>query len=373
MKGFILTLMVILGFAGATVAQPSMEDIVKKWDERRGSITSAKYVIEEIATSYPDKRFTAPGATGERKTTSTRTLIVNLRTGEFRNEKNGEVWDAGRAAVVPYRGATVFREGKLYSIRWPNEGQSGVGKDVGRVSDYAEIRGNLASQEFRNELFPVFFDLGIVPLSSGHALIPGSCHKYSGQDFADAIVPARRRLSTPQVTWYALIASGTGRNLMEGEFAVEHGKSQLVSGYEKRQQASKTNIKTAIVHKQLPAGAWATSSWTTEVFLNDALLSVHRMRVISCDKSYGAQASDFELTPAAGMIVSKTEIPDSGSNLPPDPVRTDYRVGASGELLPLQVPTGGWLSRYRGSLLLGGILVFCAAYGVYVWRIKRKR
>jgi hypothetical protein len=344
---------VVMAVAGTAVAQqPTMEEIVKKWDARRAAVKCVRYEIEEVRTVHKDKlqaffdmqqkKATSDGKPENYILRTNHSVILNRVTGEFRWDTDGEEWSLTEKKVVKLRGSQLYVDGIHKSVRLPNSGETSVGKEVGRRSDFAETTGNMRSLAFPRWMWPLFMNIGIVPLGTTDSLYPGQWHKYQPADSVDAI-----RLGNQQN--YLLPTNRVGESLLGGSFATP-GPTGKIRTFRWVNGGRPTEVLELESNPDLIG--WVHKSFN-EV---GQLFTERKVRIVRTDEAYQVGDDLFHLTPSSGMIVRKQEIQQPAQGPQPEPIGANFIVQPDGSLTP---QNGG--SESSKQYIRSGIAVACIA------------
>ncbi len=382
MRNFILVVLAVVAFAGVTAAQqPTMEEICKKWDARRAAIKCVKYEFVE-ETSIQTRPATIQGDQKQRialgvsppaeyKLTTKHHLAIEVATGKFRHETDGQEWDYKRGRIVPLRGITTFDGIKVRSMKLPNAGQSDVGKQFGLASDFAEITGDFRSQEFKEHLLPVFYDLGIVPLLIGDLLFPGQFHQYHPSQFADT-VKLSVDASKPGSLIGTLVPLLRRRSAVAGQIAVgsTHGEVRSFTT-----TVGMVTCKTVTTYGKADGGWPLLTGWAMTTDSKDEFSIRTTIRNVLIDQRVTLSTQDVEITPQAGMIFMKLHQNKDDTAERKNPEMKRFSVQENGELLeypeprPVRLP----LAWGYGAMAGGCIVLLLGGYLLRRWKTTRRK
>lgn len=316
--------------ATVPAAAQTGKDILGAWKARRDSIRSVKYVIDSTAVQHKKyapkaKRNERPMlvAADARPMKETLTIVIDTKSGEYFWENKGDTNPISRKAEA-YHGANVYRDGVLKSIKWPNSGETDVGVEHGRNSDFMELRGDLAEHAYEFKHYPVFADIGIFPLATQDKLYPGQFQKYSyeGNDDLLAVSP-----NPPQAgVWFDCAPKRIDRDILITSFAVD-GEKRIVSAV--KSQNKIVIYSLGLKWKKHATAGWSLGSWTYEGYTDKQLIYTANFTVRSVEYNFPIDRDTFVLKPNPGMVLLKLNYPDP-SSAERDPEAETLKVGSDG-------------------------------------------
>jgi len=262
----------------------------------------------------------------------------------------------------------------MKSVKWPNKGETSVGRDAARRADFAEITGDFSSQAFGYETLPLLFDIGIVPLRQTKRLGPNTFSQYRPSEFSDTLT-ATPSPDDRSATRLVMARNGGNGSVISGWLEVGKGAESLPKRYQIEYTDTKYRYDINVVYDKITPGRWGAKKWTYLVSrAQQVAVQKVESRVVSTDYNYSLRDEDFELKPTKGMIHAKIDIADSGKPQAEDPLSQLSRVEASGRLTPLTVEGESPSSkRWYVRWVIAASVASIAALSWIRWRRLRRK
>ena len=320
------------------VRAQSPEAFLNRVEEARTIGTATKYELEIETIEYAriNNETKKPIIPKDIQFQTLLTAIVDPNNGDYKFDNRGYVWNAARQQLDRANGLAVFRNGVLRTVRYLNDGLSGVGEN-GRSADSTIIRDRFDMNPFHRYSFPILFELGFVPILTNDTLYAGQFQNYRSKDFADCLTPIAS--SVPGTTSFTTPPSKNPLGQDHQEFVVSSTEPYNILIMQRfrttltkqKQLAFKLEIRYGADRKR-PTG------WTyTNCYLG---VPQTRMTVVIKSRQDNLELTDadFTLKPESGTIVldvPKNYNPSLQAESNPGIELRYYSVSPNGELVPI--------------------------------------
>ncbi len=338
-----------------TSSAQSAKDLVDAMKLRRDNTKVIEYEVETTARYLKVWEATGRLVDSKKSYVQRQKIGIDYRTGEFYWDTLSDV-DPQTGNVEKYHATKVFAKGLLKSTKWPVTGETNVGREHGRESDFAIISGPLSSHAIEFSSYPLLINGGICPLSASRTFYPGQFHEPAPLDAQDLL-----RLSQLQpdvkMKFFDCVPAGSNKASIRLSIGIDR-----VNNIRRMQKALNGSpiYELAIDYGDSANSKNDVTGWTYSSYSAKTLSFESISRVLSVKHVEKLPVADMRIEPSPGMVVNKIGY-TADSSSPEVPLsQTKVKIDRDGSEIPIvgrETKSTGFAQWGRISLIILILLI----------------
>jgi hypothetical protein len=363
MRDFILALVVVvMAVAGTAVAQqPTMEEIVKKWDARRAAVTRAVGVLE-VETTYPklEKSGTANEQLARDDVHKYRCeFSISFDSSKLYFECEASDFSQESRQFIYKNSVNVYDGVEYRTAVYPLNGPNSNTHDGKYFADVAVHKSGLDRSPSLNVLLrPIILDCGRISGSMSASFYPATFATSSLSQVSDLVSGHTPGPGSDRST-LRFFPQKAGTSAPDMELVVRHNGWTQPLALTVQSQGKK--VSTLVIDRNSDGDL---SGFTSSHYVSRATrpYRVDRAKVIEYRQNVAIDDARFRLPVAPGLVVAVLDESKKTDNEAGEKVMSRFVVDEAGQwrAYPATPPTTSWARTIIGITSLAvSILVFC--------------
>lgn len=362
---------------------PRLAKVLADWQKRQNAFRSVRYEVRgqhkvpkgaykalNLSARVPGLRRDQPIPPHDLVEAVSLTLFLDFETGRHRSKLLVPQYNLNSGSVVPLVKESTF-DGSVAKGAFPRDQNPGLGS---KTPEFSVASGNMKTEEFRNDFFPIFFGHGRI-YTMLEPIIPGQLRNKPDPDYlyvhGTGVHDGRTCLIVRSQTLKTATTSFE-------EYWVDTARESAII-----REVSYSNAKPMrdfSIRYRKSSDGWLPESWRLEHYVSRSLVYSDNMRVDKVDVNLLVNDADFQMEIKPGMIVEeRKDHPMIHPLVTPKSSISVYRAKEGGDREELPDPYGREGDQYqehlrrKSSWVWGwSMLPVFAIGGFLIWARRRR-